>query len=197
MALTESTMLPLGTTAPDFNLPDTISGKTVTFDNAGGVQIPGMETPSIAGSEGTLVYFICNHCPYVIHTIEELVRIAAEYQQKGVGAVAISSNDIERYPDDSPEKMRDFAHRYQFTFPYLYDESQDIARAYAAACTPDIYLFNADGELYYRGRLDASRPGNDTPITGEDLRIALDSLLAGKPAPEKQIPSAGCGIKWK
>ncbi|MEM6396468.1 MAG: thioredoxin family protein [Bacteroidota bacterium] len=197
MALTESTMLPLGTTAPDFNLPDTISGKTVTFDNAGGVQIPGMETPSIAGAEGTLVYFICNHCPYVIHTIEELVAVATEYQKKGIGAVAISSNDVERYPDDSPEKMREFAHHYNFTFPYLYDESQEIARAYDAACTPDIYLFNTAGELYYRGRLDGSRPGNDTPVNGADLRAALDSLLNGEPTPEQQIPSAGCGIKWR
>lgn len=184
MALTESNMLPLGTQAPAFTLPDTLSGKDVSLDE-------------VAADKATVVMFLCNHCPYVIHVNEELVRVAKDYQAKGVGFVAISSNDVERYPDDRPELMTRFAKDNGYTFPYLYDESQEVARAYDAACTPDIYVFDSDRNLYYRGRLDGSRPGNDIPLTGEDLRAALDGALAGKPAPEKQYPSAGCGIKWK
>ena len=184
MALVESTMLPLGTVAPAFELPDTMSGAKLNWDD-------------VKGARGTLVYFICNHCPYVIHCMDELVDVVNDYEERGIGAVAISSNDVSRYPDDSPEKMETFALNYLFTFPYLYDESQEVARAYDAACTPDIYLFDGDSKLYYRGRLDESRPKSEKPVTGADLRAALDELLAGKDAPEKQYPSAGCSIKWK
>ncbi|NJC27162.1 thioredoxin family protein [Neolewinella antarctica] len=184
MALKESTMLAIGTTAPDFNILDTVSGDKRAL-------------AQVQGKSGTLFYFICNHCPYVIHTIEELVRVADDYRERGIGAVAISSNDVDRYPLDSPDNMEAFARNYQMNFPYLYDEDQSVARAYAAACTPDIYLFDGDGKLYYRGRLDENRPGSGKEPDGRDLRAALDSLLAGKPAVEKQYPSAGCGIKWK
>ncbi|MCB0635778.1 MAG: thioredoxin family protein [Lewinella sp.] len=184
MALTESNMLPIGTQAPEFSLPDTVSGQTIHLDE-------------VAGDRATVILFLCNHCPYVIHVNEELVRVATDYQVKGVGFVAISSNDIERYPDDRPELMTEFARDNGYTFPYLYDESQEVARAYDAACTPDIYVFDGERRLFYRGRLDGSRPGNDLPLTGADLRDALDRILAGEPAPDKQYPSAGCGIKWK
>jgi peroxiredoxin len=184
MALKESNMLPLGTQAPDFSLPDTVSGETVSLGD-------------VATDKATVILFLCNHCPYVIHVNEELVRLARDYQAKGVGFVAISSNDVERYPADRPELMTAFARDNGYTFPYLYDESQEVARAYDAACTPDIYVFDGNDELYYRGRLDGSRPGNDLPLTGADLRDALDRVLAGEPAPEKQYPSAGCSIKWK
>ncbi len=184
MALTESTMLPLGTTAPDFNLPDTMSGAKLNWSD-------------VRGTKGTLVYFICNHCPYVLHVIDELVNVANDYEEKGVLAVAISSNDVENYPVDSPDNMEAFALNNLFNFPYLYDESQEVARAYDAACTPDLYLFDGDNKLYYRGRLDEARPRSGKQVTGEDLRAAIDALLKGKPAPEEQIPSAGCGIKWK
>jgi peroxiredoxin len=184
MALTESTMLPLGTKAPEFILSDTLSGEEKSFTD-------------IRGNKGTVVMFLCNHCPYVIHVNSELVKTANEYQEKGIGFVAISSNDAEKYPDDAPDKMRIVAKVIGYPFPYLYDETQEIARAYNAACTPDIYLFDADDALYYRGRLDESRPGNDKPLNGNDLRVALDLLLSGEPAPEKQYPGAGCNIKWK
>lgn len=184
MSLTPSNMLPLGKKAPDFSLPNTRDNKIYNFEN-------------IKGRSGTLVYFICNHCPYVIHVMDELVNVSKEYFDKGISTVAISSNDIENYPEDSPEKMKDFAEKYYFSFPYLYDESQEIAKAYQAACTPDIYLFDSDNKCFYRGRLDESRPGNDKPINGLDLRNALDQLLEGKEAPENQFPSAGCNIKWK
>ena len=184
MALTESTMLPLGTKAPEFALPDTISGRTFTFEE-------------VAGEKGTFVAFICNHCPYVIHVIEELVRVADDYREKGIGTVHISSNDVDKYPVDNPDHMHGFATQHRYTFPYLYDESQATARAYDAACTPDLYLFDAEGKLYYRGRLDGNRPGSGKAPDGSELRAALDNLLAGKPAPEKQYPSAGCNIKWK
>lgn len=184
MALTESTMLALGTPAPAFELPDTISPARLTFDD-------------VSGENGTLVYFICNHCPYVIYVIEELVEVAMAYEERGIGTVAISSNDVANYPLDSPENMEAFALKHLFTFPYLYDEDQAVARAYDAACTPDLYLFDAAGKLYYRGRLDPNRPGSGKAPDGSDLRAALDAMLAGEPAPAKQYPSAGCNIKWK
>lgn len=184
MAFTESNLLPLGTTAPDFMLPDTMSGKSLSFND-------------IKGENGTVVLFLCNHCPYVIHVNSTLVSIANEYLKKGIGFVAISSNDAEKYPDDAPDKMSIVARVLQYPFPYLYDEQQDVAKAYDAACTPDIYLFDAQNKLYYRGRLDDSRPKNDKPLTGNDLRMAIDALLAKQTAPEPQYPSGGCNIKWK
>ncbi len=184
MALVESTMLPIGTVAPDFNLQDTISPARLNFAD-------------VKGEQGTLVYFICNHCPYVIYTIEELVEVAMTYEEQGIGTVAISSNDVENYPLDSPDNMEAFALKHLFNFPYLYDEDQSVARAYDAACTPDIYLFDAAGKLYYRGRLDANRPTTGLAPDGADLRAAIDAMLAGEPSPEKQYPSAGCNIKWK
>lgn len=184
MALTESNMLALGTIAPDFNLPDTVSGKMVNLE-------------AVKSEVATVVMFLCNHCPYVIHVNPEIVRIVKDYGPKGVSFVGISSNDVENYPDDSPEKMKTTAAEVGYTFPYLYDETQEVAKAYDAACTPDIYVFDKELNLYYRGRLDGSRPKNDIPLTGKDLRAALDSLLNGEPIPERQIPSAGCNIKWK
>ncbi len=184
MARTPSNMLLLGTAAPAFDLPDTVSDKNVSYND-------------IQKEKGAVVMFICNHCPYVIHVKDEMVNVAKEYQAKGIGFVAISSNDVENYPDDSPEKMKIFASENDFTFPYLYDESQAIAKAYDAACTPDFYLFDSNAKLVYRGRLDESRPKNDLPITGADLRGALDALLANEAITEKQYPSMGCNIKWK
>ncbi|MEM0993748.1 MAG: thioredoxin family protein [Bacteroidota bacterium] len=184
MARTPSNMLALKTIAPDFILPDTITDKNVSLNEA-------------AGEKGTLIMFICNHCPYVLHVKEEVVNIAKAYQEKGIGVVAISANDVDNYPDDSPEKMKIFAAQNGFTFPYLYDETQSVARAYDAACTPDFYLFDSDKHLYYRGRMDASRPGSGVPVTGGDLRAALDDLLAEKVEPVEQYPSVGCNIKWK
>lgn len=177
-------MLALGTQAPPFELPDVVSQRKFTFE-------------AVSGERGTLLVFICNHCPYVIHVIEELVRVADDYRERGIGTAHISSNDVEKYPVDSPDHMQGFAAQHDFTFPYLYDESQATARDYDAACTPDIYLFDGEGKLFYRGRLDANRPGSGREPDGTELRAALDALLAGKPAPEKQYPSAGCNIKWK
>lgn len=184
MALTESNMLSLGTKAPDFVLPDTVSGKDIALKD-------------VASDKATVIMFICNHCPYVIHVNEEIVRLAKDYQSKGVAFLAISSNDVDNYPQDSPNKMKVLAEKEGYTFPYLYDESQEVAKAYDAACTPDFYVFDGDLRLVYRGRLDESRPKTDIPLTGKDLRGALDAILAGRPAPEKQYPSAGCNIKWK
>jgi hypothetical protein len=141
--------------------------------------------------------FICNHCPFVKHVREELVRLGRDYEQRSVGIVAISSNDVAAYPDDSPERMREEKERAGYPFPYLFDESQEVAAAYRAACTPDFFLFDADRRLVYRGQLDDSRPGNDLPVTGSDLRAAMEAVLAGRPAPEPQKPSLGCNIKWK
>ena len=177
-------MLPLGTPAPAFHLPDTVTGKTISLDD-------------VATGYATVVMFICNHCPYVLHVNDEIVRIANEYRPKEVGFVAISSNDVKNYPDDSPDKMKVQAEKVHYSFPYLYDETQEVAKAYDAACTPDFYVFNRDRILVYRGRLDASRPKTDVPVTGEDLRAALDAVLAGKPVSEKQYPSMGCNIKWR
>lgn len=185
MALTPSTMLPLGTTAPDFALPDTVSGKVVRRDD-------------FAGKKGLLVVFLCNHCPYVKHVAEGLAKLTSEYQAKGVGVVGISPNDVAGFPADGPELMKAEAAKQGYAFPYLYDETQAVAKAYRAACTPDFFLFDAAFKLYYRGQMDASRPrvANILPVTGEDLRKALDALLAGAPAPEPQTPSVGCNIKW-
>ncbi|MFZ4635268.1 MAG: thioredoxin family protein [Saprospiraceae bacterium] len=185
MAYTESTMLPLGTQAPAFSLPDTISGAVVSLQE-------------LAAEEATVVMFLCNHCPYVLHVNAEVVRLAREYQARGVSFVAISSNDAEAYPEDAPAKMTEHAKAVGYPFPYLYDATQEVARAYDAACTPDFYVFDADLKLVYRGQLDDSRPRrNDLPVTGADLRAAIDAVLAGAPVPERQRPSGGCNIKWK
>jgi thiol-disulfide isomerase/thioredoxin len=149
------------------------------------------------GRAALLVMFLCNHCPYVKHVAEELVRLAGEYQAGAVGVVAISSNDVAQFPEDGPVRMAEVAAAMGATFPYLYDETQDVAKAYHAACTPDFFLFNADGRLVYRGQLDGARPGNDVPVSGHDLRAAFDAILVGAPVPEPQSPSLGCGIKWK
>ena len=184
MASVNSTMLALGTKAPDFSLQDTRTGKMVTLRD-------------YQSHRGLLVIFICNHCPYVKLIKEELVRYAEDYITKGVAVVAISSNDAEGYPQDGPEKMKADAENYGYPFPYLYDDTQEIAKSYKAACTPDLFLFDEHHELYYRGQFDRSRPKNDIDPNGEDLRTATDHLLDGKPSPEKQIPSIGCNIKWK
>lgn len=184
MAFTESNMLPLGTVAPDFILPDTVTGQMVGL-------------PEVAGTKATVVMFLCNHCPYVIHVNPEIVRLAKAYQAKEVGFVAISSNNVEKYPDDSPENMKLVAARVGYTFPYLYDETQEVAKAYDAACTPDFYVFDKNLKLAYRGRLDDSRPNSGKPLSGKDLREALDALLEGKAVTPIQYPSAGCNIKWK
>jgi peroxiredoxin len=177
-------MLPLGTIAPDFTLPDTVSGEEVTLS-------------AVQSDKATVVMFLCNHCPFVKHVNEELVRLANDYQVEDVTFVAISSNDIESYPQDAPERMKEVAETLGYPFPYLYDEDQSVARAYHAACTPDFFIFNPQMELAYRGQLDSSRPGNDIPVDGEDIRAALDALLAGEPVSENQRPSIGCNIKWK
>ena len=184
MARTPSTMLTLGTKAPDFNLPDTTSGKQVSLGNS-------------KGDVATMIMFICNHCPFVKHVNEELVKLANEYKSKGIGFVAISSNDAVKYPDDSPGLMTQVARQLKYPFPYLYDESQEIARAFDAACTPDFFIYDKDLRLVYRGQLDDSRPGNEIPVTGKDIRHALDCLINGEPVPEFQRPSIGCNIKWK
>jgi peroxiredoxin len=183
MALTPSTMLPLGTPAPAFRLPDT-DGKLVSLDDF-------RDAPAL------LVGFICNHCPYVKHIRHELAKLAREYQQKGVAVVGINSNDAVNYPDDRPEMMAREKAEVGYTFPYLYDETQAVARAYRAACTPDFYVFDKDRKLVYRGQFDGSRPGNQTPVTGKDLRAALDAVLAGRPVGDDQRPSMGCNIKWR
>lgn len=184
MAATPSTMMPLGTVAPAFELTDTVSGKTLKLSE-------------LKGNKATLVMFICNHCPYVLHVNDELVNMAKTYQPKGVSLVAISSNDVENYPQDGPELMKQQAARVGYPFPYLFDETQEVAKAYDAACTPDLFLFDEDLKCVYRGQLDDSRPNNGIPVTGKDLRNALDSLLSGQPVSDKQTPSIGCNIKWK
>ena len=183
MARTPSNMLPLGTKAPDFELVDTVSDKTVALSD-------------VKGKEGTVVMFICNHCPFVIHVNPMIVKLAKEYQEKGIAFVAISSNDVENYPQDAPHLMKEKASEEDYTFPYLYDESQEVAKAYDAACTPDFYLFDADMTLVYRGQLDDSRPGNDVPLTGTDLKGAMDAVLNNKDVDAEQKPSLGCNIKW-
>jgi peroxiredoxin len=176
-------MLEIGTAAPHFRLPSA-GGGAVSIDD-------------FSHSRALLVMFICNHCPFVKHVREELVRIARDYQGSGVAVVAINSNDWSAYPDDSPERMAEEVREFGYPFPYLYDESQEVARAYRAACTPDFYLFDAGRKLVYRGQLDDSRPGNRVSVTGKDLRAALDALLAGRPVPGAQRPSLGCNIKWR
>jgi peroxiredoxin len=183
MAQTASTMLELGTVAPDFALADAVSGKTIRRDDF--------------RDKALLVMFICAHCPFVKHIEKELAKFGKDYAAQPVGIVAISSNDAANFPADSPEGLKKQAETFGFTFPYLYDESQSVARAYDAACTPDIYLFDADFKLVYRGQFDASRPSNTIPVTGQDLRAALDAVFAGKPVPTDQKPSIGCNIKWK
>ncbi len=183
MARTPSNMLPLGTEAPDFKLFDTVSE-----------QIMGLA--ELKGLKGTVVMFICNHCPFVIHVNPEISKLAKEYQKKGIAFIAISSNDVNNYPQDAPHLMKKVAKNENYTFPYLYDETQEAAKAYDAACTPDFYLFNADLALVYRGQLDDSRPGNGIPLSGRDLRNAMDALLEEREINSNQKPSIGCNIKW-
>jgi peroxiredoxin len=183
MALTPSTMLPLGTVAPDFDLPDT-TGKSVSL-------------ASLKPASALLVIFMCNHCPYVIHLRAGLAQFARDYAPRGVAIVGISANDAKNYPADSPAKMKEEVANAGYAFPYLYDESQAVAKSYRAACTPDFFLFDRVRRLVYRGQFDASRPGNGLPVTGKDLRAALDALLSGKNTSEFQVPSMGCNIKWK
>lgn len=185
MSETPSNMMPLGTQAPDFTLPDTVSGADKSLTD-------------MAGTRATVVMFICNHCPYVKHINAELVRLGNDYLPQGVGFVAISANDVDDRAEDAPDKMRELAQQEGYPFPYLYDASQAVAKAYDAACTPDFFVFDANLECAYRGQLDGSRPGNDKPVNGADMRAALDAIIAGKAVPEAdQIPSQGCNIKWK
>jgi peroxiredoxin len=184
MARTASTMLALGTTAPDFSLSDVVSGKTISRDG-------------VAGPRGLLVMFLCAHCPFVQHVNQQLGQLGRDYAGRGIGIVAISSNDSDTYPDDAPPGLRRQAEEHGFQFPYLFDESQQVAGAYQAVCTPDFFLFDADQKLVYRGQLDGSRPGNGVPVDGRDLRGAMDQVLAGKAVPAEQQPSIGCSIKWK
>ena len=185
MARTLSNMLPLGTVAPNFTLTDTVSGKNVSLAD-------------LKSEKATVVMFICNHCPYVIHVQDEILDIARNYGSQGVNFVAISANDVDNYPDDAPEKMKELALEKNYPFPYLYDESQEIAKAYDAACTPDFYVFDKNLKLTYRGRMDGSTPGNGVPVTGVDLRHAIESAISGKKIEESdQYPSMGCNIKWK
>lgn len=184
MAQTPSNMVPLGSEAPDFQLLDVVTGKMY--------YLKGGES-----KKATLIMFICNHCPYVKHVLDELINIGQEYSAKGVEVIAISSNDIGRYPEDGPDKMKELATLKKFPFPYLFDETQEVAKAYDAACTPDFYVYDRSFKLAYRGQLDGSRPKNDIPVTGVDLRKALNEILEGKPVSENQIPSIGCNIKWK
>jgi peroxiredoxin len=184
MSLTESTMLKLGTAAPDFALADVVTGKTVRRDD-------------FSGEKGLLVMFICAHCPYVKHIEEGLAALGRDYAAQPIGIVAISSNDATTHPADSPAGLKQQAESYGFVFPYLYDESQAVAHVYKAACTPDFFLFDADRRLVYRGQFDSSRPGNGVPVTGQDLRAAIDLVVAGKSVPTAQRPSIGCNIKWK
>lgn len=184
MARTESNEFAVGTKAPHFNLLNTIDDALLSLQEA-------------KGEKGTVIMFICNHCPFVIHVNEALVLMANEYLQKGIGFIAISSNDIDNYPQDAPHLMKQLAKDENYPFPYLYDETQEVAKAYDAACTPDFYVFDANLEAVYHGQLDNSRPGNGKPVTGADIRLALDNLLENKPVLENQKPSMGCGIKWK
>ncbi|MGC1783092.1 MAG: thioredoxin family protein [Acidobacteriaceae bacterium] len=184
MARTASTMLALGTPAPDFSLPDVVSGRTISRDQFGGMK-------------GLLVMFLCSHCPFVKHVEPQLAQLGYDYAVNGLGIVGISSNDATAYPEDAPAGLREQAKRNRFTFQYLYDESQEVARAFQAVCTPEFYLFDAEGKLAYRGQLDESRPGNGIPADGRDLRAAIEAVMAGRPVATEQRPSVGCGIKWK
>lgn len=184
MVRTASTMLELGTMAPDFSLPDVVSGRTVSLED-------------FAGKPALLVMFLCRHCPFVQHVQHEIARIGREYGPRGAGVVAISSNDDRAYPDDAPDRLEAMAREVGFDFPFLFDESQGVAKSYSAACTPDFFLFDADRKLVYRGQLDDSRPGSGKLVTGRDLRAALDAVLAGRPVDPNQRASVGCNIKWK
>ncbi|WP_159784478.1 thioredoxin family protein [Sodalinema gerasimenkoae] len=183
MVRTPSTMLDLGTPAPPFTLPDTVSGETITLD-------------SFKGKKALLVIFLCEHCPFVKHVQGELAKIGHDYAEQGLGVVAISANDISTHPADAPEHLKRMAQTLGFNFPVCYDETQAVAKAYTAACTPDFFLFDGDRKLVYRGQLDDSRPGNDKPLNGKDLRAAIEQALAGKPISPEQKPSIGCNIKW-
>lgn len=184
MAPTPSNMLALGTKAHPFTLTDAVSGEKKSLDE-------------LRSDKATVIMFICNHCPFVKHVLDGIIQLANDYIPKGVSFIAINSNDAEAYPDDSPENMKKLAQEKQFPFVYLFDETQEVAKAYRAACTPDFYVFDGGMKLAYRGQLDGSRPGNDIPVTGEDIRSALDALLSGRPVSEDQKPSIGCNIKWK
>lgn len=184
MARTESNMLSLGTKAPPFKLVDTVDDTKKSLDE-------------LKGITGTLIFFICNHCPFVIHVNNQLVQLAKNYVSKGINCIAISSNDVENYPQDGPELMKQNAIDNGYIFPYLYDQTQDVAQAYDAACTPDFFLFDANLKLVYTGQLDDSRPGNGKPVTGKDIRAAIDALVNNETVNPNQKPSVGCGIKWK
>lgn len=184
MALTPSSMLPLGTVAPNFELPDTISGKNLTLRE-------------LKSDVATVIMFICNHCPFVKHIQHELTKLAKDYQAKNIAFIAINANDVESYPDDSPDKMQQIASQLGYPFPYLYDETQQVAKAYHAACTPDFYIFDKNLKCVYRGQLDDSRPNNNIPVTGKDIRTTLDNILTNKPIEPNQKASIGCNIKWK
>ncbi|MEQ9619192.1 MAG: thioredoxin family protein [Deltaproteobacteria bacterium] len=184
MALTPSNMVPLGTKAPGFKLWDPVGDKELSLDE-------------LKSDEATVIMFICNHCPYVKHVQKGLVELANDYIPKGISFIAINSNDVEKYPEDSPANMKKVAEKLGYPFEYLFDETQEVARAYGAACTPDFYIFDSDLNCVYRGQMDDSRPGNGKPVTGEHIRSALDSILKGEPVAEDQIPSIGCNIKWK
>lgn len=184
MVKTASTMLALGTIAPSFELTDVVSGKLISLEN-------------FSDRQALLLMFICQHCPFVKHVQEELSRIGQDYSEKSLGIIAISANDIDKYPNDSPSKLKEMATVLNFNFPICYDESQSVSKVYTAACTPDFFLFDSDLRLAYRGQLDDSRPGNDIPVTGKDLRQAIDLVLTGQPAQSTQMPSIGCNIKWK
>ncbi|NEQ87041.1 MAG: thioredoxin family protein [Moorea sp. SIO2I5] len=184
MVLVNSTMLPLGSKAPEFQLPDAVSGETISLE-------------TFAGKQGLLVMFICRHCPFVKHVQGELAKLGKDYADANIGMVAISANDADNYPDDAPDKLKEMAQELGFTFPFCYDQSQETAQAYTAACTPDFFLFDANQELVYRGQLDDSRPSNGIPVTGKDLRAAIDAVLGSQPVNSDQKPSIGCNIKWK
>lgn len=184
MAQTPSNMIPLGTQAPDFTLKDVVSGEKKSLSK-------------LKSDRATVIMFICNHCPFVKHVLDGLLQLANDYIPRGISFIAINSNDVEAYPDDSPENMKKLAEEKKFPFVYLFDETQEVAKAYQAACTPDFYIFDGSMKLVYRGQLDDSRPGNEIPVTGKDIRAALDAILAGEPVSEDQKPSIGCNIKWK
>jgi peroxiredoxin len=184
MARTPSTMVPLGTSAPDFALPDTISGRA-------------MKLAGFKSKKALLVIFLCNHCPFVVHVREGLVALGRDYEKSDLAIVAISANDPETHPDDAPDKLGEESKRHGYRFPVLFDETQEVAMAFGAACTPDFFLYDAKRQLVYRGQLDGSRPGNDVPVTGADLRAAIDAVLAGRPLAAKQTASLGCNIKWR
>ena len=183
MALTASTMLPLGTKAPEFELPDVVSGKLISLSN-------------YTGEQAVLVMFVCQHCPFVKHIKTQLAQLSSDYVNSNLGMIAISSNDVSTHPEDAPEYLQAMAQEFSLTFPICYDESQEVAKAYTAACTPDFFLFDASLQLVYRGQLDDSRPSNGKPVTGADLRAAIEAVLAGKPVDVEQKPSIGCNIKW-